>query len=269
MKDYYKVEQLPEFRKFYIPQNFDPDILDYSVAENHIKTLEILAALNNSSIFINDYFKKEIIFYSQPNSWKSKYTVDDFKTHGMSLFFKLMHPDDVEKILNLNNFIYNFYLSLPKEQIKNYKLNLEYRVLADNGKYFRMVQQFVALELDSIGNVWLGLGINDISPNQDKDSPMYYSIYRISDGENYLLQPYGSSFRFYDSKSESMEFSDLTRREKEILILVSQGFASKNIADKLFISMNTVNNHRKNILSKTNSKNITQAISMAKKFGFI
>ena len=48
----------------------------------------------------------------------------------------------------------------------------------------------------------------------------------------------------------------LSQREKEILVLVAKGYMSKEIADMLNISMNTVNTHRKNITAKTGIKSI-------------
>lgn len=47
----------------------------------------------------------------------------------------------------------------------------------------------------------------------------------------------------------------LTRREKEVLKMMFDGFTNKEIAQKLFISFETVKSHRKNILTKTGSKN--------------
>lgn len=58
----------------------------------------------------------------------------------------------------------------------------------------------------------------------------------------------------------------ITRREKEVLILISEGLTNAEIADKLFISVTTVDSHRKNLLTKFNTPNvaalITQAIRM-------
>lgn len=52
---------------------------------------------------------------------------------------------------------------------------------------------------------------------------------------------------------ESYELSD---RESEVLVLVAQGNSSKEIADKLNISIHTVNTHRKNITHKTGIKSV-------------
>jgi DNA-binding CsgD family transcriptional regulator len=61
----------------------------------------------------------------------------------------------------------------------------------------------------------------------------------------------------------------LTKREIEVLKCINDGLSSKQIADKLFASLNTINNHRKNILKKTHSKNTSELISFALKQGLL
>lgn len=58
----------------------------------------------------------------------------------------------------------------------------------------------------------------------------------------------------YSSQSED-PVAILTRREKEILILIAQGLTDKEIAGKIFLSALTVITHRKNILNKLGLKN--------------
>ncbi|SDJ67902.1 response regulator transcription factor [Chryseobacterium jejuense] len=55
----------------------------------------------------------------------------------------------------------------------------------------------------------------------------------------------------------------LTRREMEILKLICDGFSSKDISEKLFISINTVETHRKKILLKLNVKNTAGVVKYA------
>ena len=56
-----------------------------------------------------------------------------------------------------------------------------------------------------------------------------------------------------EAADESYELSD---RETEVLLLVAQGCSSKDIADRLCISIHTVNTHRKNITRKTGIKSV-------------
>lgn len=61
----------------------------------------------------------------------------------------------------------------------------------------------------------------------------------------------------------------LTRREREVLILISQGLTNKEIAEKIFVSQSTVDSHRKNLLAKFNSLNTASLITSAGKMGFL
>ena len=47
----------------------------------------------------------------------------------------------------------------------------------------------------------------------------------------------------------------LTKREEEVLQMICKGYTTKEISDLLFISQKTVEGHKTNLLSKTNSKN--------------
>lgn len=62
---------------------------------------------------------------------------------------------------------------------------------------------------------------------------------------------------------------NLTQREIEILSLIAAEKESTVIAQELGISIHTVNNHRKSILAKTNSKNAVGAIDYARKNGLL
>ena len=61
----------------------------------------------------------------------------------------------------------------------------------------------------------------------------------------------------------------ITKREIEILDLLSRGRSSNDIAEALFISKNTVNFHRRQLLRKTNSKNIAELIGKAYRLGIL
>jgi DNA-binding NarL/FixJ family response regulator len=61
----------------------------------------------------------------------------------------------------------------------------------------------------------------------------------------------------------------LTKREKEILQLISEGLTNNQIAQKLFISPLTVDSHRKNLLTKLNANNTATLIKLAVQNGFI
>ena len=63
--------------------------------------------------------------------------------------------------------------------------------------------------------------------------------------------------------------SNITPRELEILGLLTRGLNSKEIAEKLFISPHTVEYHRRQMLKKTDSRNIAELIGNAYRLGIL
>jgi len=61
----------------------------------------------------------------------------------------------------------------------------------------------------------------------------------------------------------------LTRREKEILIEAALGLTTNQIAEKLFISSHTVESHRKNLIEKFQTTNLSSAIKLAIEYNII
>lgn len=61
----------------------------------------------------------------------------------------------------------------------------------------------------------------------------------------------------------------VTKREKEVLRLIAEGLTNAEIAEHLFISLATVNTHRKSLLEKLEAKNTALLISKAVKLGLI
>jgi len=61
----------------------------------------------------------------------------------------------------------------------------------------------------------------------------------------------------------------LTKRENEIVALVAEGFRSKEIAEKLFISVKTVETHRANIMQKLGLKGVAEVMKYAIKAGLM
>jgi DNA-binding NarL/FixJ family response regulator len=58
-------------------------------------------------------------------------------------------------------------------------------------------------------------------------------------------------------------FQKITPKERQILDLIVQGYNSREIADKLFLSIRTVDNHRANMMKKTKAKNTADLVKMA------
>ncbi|MGZ3931714.1 MAG: response regulator [Bacteroidia bacterium] len=82
------------------------------------------------------------------------------------------------------------------------------------------------------------------------------AIKAVAGGEKYFSPEVTSQLmNNFSSAAGSDPLSVLTKREKEILIHIAEGFTDKEIAEKVFLSPLTITTHRKNILSKLGLKN--------------
>lgn len=71
-----------------------------------------------------------------------------------------------------------------------------------------------------------------------------------------------TSVEAQDDKNRPI-FQKITPKEKQILGMIVQGYNSREIADKLFLSIRTVDNHRANMMKKTQAKNTADLVKMA------
>ena len=72
------------------------------------------------------------------------------------------------------------------------------------------------------------------------------------------------------SSDKKYNYQDiLSEREKDVLKLVAEGLESKEVAQKLFISLNTVDNHRRNAVLRTGARDTTALIQLCKMCGIL
>lgn len=90
------------------------------------------------------------------------------------------------------------------------------------------------------------------------------AIITVSMGKTFL------SFEAVQSLRETTgETPVITRREKEVLQLIAEGLTNAEIAEQLFISIPTVNTHRKSLIEKFDATNTAMLIAMAMKRGIL
>lgn len=99
------------------------------------------------------------------------------------------------------------------------------------------------------------------------------AIYSVADHRNYFSEEvkkkYTDSIFANDDNVQQDHDPRLSKREQEILKLIGQENTAQEIAEKLFISLHTVNTHRRNLLSKLNVKNVAGLVKYAIKKGIV
>lgn len=71
------------------------------------------------------------------------------------------------------------------------------------------------------------------------------------------------------SNENELQRLGISKREHEVLELMAQGLSNQEIADKLFVSLNTIKTHTSNLFLKLEASRRTEAVKKAKELGLI
>ncbi len=240
-------------------QNYDPQSMDYANLDRHIAFLKQLAAVENSSVGVVDVYKQRYVFMQSKYLSVLGKELDDVLRQGQRGLFELMHSEDIGFVIETHYRVAKFLLGVPVADRKKYKTVYDFRMKDRNGVFLRFIQQLIPLELDANGNVWLMLLLNDIVPGKGEFKRQQRRLVNIETGRLHL----------FTGEDAAKAKSVLSAREIEVLTLLGKGMASKHIADELFLSVNTVNNHRRRILEKTSTESSAGAVGYAISMGLI
>lgn len=179
--------------------------------------------------------------------------------------FAQMHPEDASEIqLKESAAIDFFYNKIPVEKIANYKSTYTFRIKGPDGTWKNILHQSIALQIAENGKIHHSLSVHtDISfLNQLPDKTISFigikgepSYYALSTNPENLLQ-------------RELDF-EISPREREVILLLSEGLSSKQIGTILYISVHTVETHRRNLLRKTGAKNTLELAVFCLKRGLI
>jgi DNA-binding NarL/FixJ family response regulator len=118
----------------------------------------------------------------------------------------------------------------------------------------KIIMLTMLTDKDSIERV-LKIGVEGYLPKDAGKAELKEAITKVINGEkHYNNQVFNIIAEGYKSDNVTQAVR-LTPREEEILKLICNELTTQEIADKLYISFNTVETHRKNLLHKTGSKN--------------
>ena len=245
------------FFKFLMRYQFEEKNLDYSLLEKHKASLQTLADIGNSGVNLFDVSKRQIVFFSSNYGQQLGYDKSDYEKLGQAFFVDKIHPEDALKLSINSVSIFKIFDNFSAEDKLTHKLITEYRMLNAQNKYVRLIEQHQFIELDKTGQIWLLLGIVDISPNQEEFNGIKCQFLNFKTGKTIPFEaPQKATY-------------ELTSRELEILKLVKNGLLSKEISNKLSISLHTVNTHRQRFLEKLGANNSFEAVKFASKFGLL
>lgn len=173
---------------------------------------------------------------------------------------EITHPDDRPYFLAIGHTLKEFNNKIGIEKIPLYKLRYDLRLRKKDGEYVRLLYQAAVTEMNE-GGIIRTIGTYTDITYLKKDGVPVVSFIGMYGEPSYIDVPLDGRF---------LQVSDnLSGREKQILLLLADGKTSKQIAEELNISKETVDKHRKNMLLKKGVQNVSELVSKAIKCGWI
>ncbi|WP_312764957.1 LuxR C-terminal-related transcriptional regulator [Epilithonimonas sp.] len=210
--------------------------------ENGIAILSDLR--NNKSYIYSGKIADELRIFQNRNNIEIESIWEDE-------LFNILNADDVlqKHILELQFF--QFIKTVAFDKRKDFSVISRLRLLGSTKSLIHKMFYFSDVHHKNV-ELALCLYHFDFLP-----SP-YYTGMIINTADGAIIQ-----------QTEAGNSNFLSAREKEILKMIQSGKRSKEIAELLFISINTVNRHRQNILEKMRVSNTTEACMLATKLKWV
>lgn len=237
-----------------------------SIEENKV-ILDILHE-NKLALFLvgkSYFFISNIKNSSSGNFSQGTFDVLGYNPEEMSLekMLSMVHPADLPIIIGFESKVLEFFSILPVEKMFKYKVRYDFRMQHKHGHFVRLLQQVITIETDENGSIVKTMGIHSDITDLKKDGQPILSFIGLEGEPTYENVQVDKKFSFLKTEER------FSPREKEILNQLIQGKTSDNIAKELFISKETVNTHRRNMLSKCGVKNTIELVNLSVKNGWV
>jgi len=220
----------------------------------------------NAFIQVIDYSQRRHVGLSGDLKNMSGHHPRDLMDSGLDFAIDHFQKDDF-KIYNETVFgqVTQFLQKTPQKDHGDYLFTYSYRSRKADGKWMTLFQQGSYITDPKTNLPLYGIAlVTDISPIK-RDHCMIFSIDKKGSESGLFNHTNILTNHYFPDPEESQ----LSRREREILGRLADGLSSKQIAAKLYRSESTIVNHRKNILRKTNTKNVAELIRYAISKGLI
>jgi DNA-binding CsgD family transcriptional regulator len=244
-KSLQKFEEIRSFLRDFYSQNVSKE---YKEENSPLEKLSQIPVFSNQFFYVMDLSIADIS-YVHPNIQ----TVLGYEASEINLskLYSVIHPEDLAIVLEGADAGYHFISQHKIEPLVDYYC-IDYRIKTMAGNYIRIFRVNTTLKNDYKSIYHLSF-CTDITKLKDSDKIEVRAI-----GPNTAkFSEYFSVEKFYGEEGK------LSERETEILRCIVEGMSSEQIGKILYISKNTVDTHRRNILHKTQTTSTPELISYA------
>jgi DNA-binding CsgD family transcriptional regulator len=236
----------------------DLDIDEVLSFYNRLKQIEFgHSLLASNAFFVFDYSRLRHILLQGPIEGVIGYKPQDFLYGGLDFFTDIFHPEDFRIFdSKCQSQIHSLFKQHKHSNHSSFIFEMNFRVKKKKGGFAQILQKgrYITDEKTCLPKYSFGT-CSDISLYK-RDTSIVQIVKKYTPQENNFQLLHVATNYYYPNVGDSA----LTKREREVLLWISDGLSTKQIAGKIHISENTIANHRKNMLRKANVKNVAELI---------
>lgn len=212
--------------------------------------------------YLYDTVSHEIVYVSESIESILGITREEF---NLKTLFKRVHHEDRRHILASEVLFCQFFSShISQSEYTSYTTSYCFRVFTASGECHLALHQGIAYDIDRNGFIRYMLYVDRLIEHSVVNNSMLVSFRSKNGSPSYLgIDPYNTT-----SSISPVTFV-FTKREEEILRLLSKGLTAEKIAETLHVSFNTIRTHKQNLLRKAGVRNSIELVAMAIKMGIL
>lgn len=225
---------------------------DYQQVRILVNAAKAFARNTYQCVYIIDYFKKGFVYVSDNLAYLCGQPASRIKDFGYELYIQHVPPRETAMLKEINDKGFALFNNIPYADRMDYTITYDFHII--NGRKKHLVNhKLTPLVLTKDGRIWLALCTISLSARntpgkiimRKENSDMYYE--------------YSLERRNWIKK----QCITLSPTEKDVLRLSTQGYTMKDIADKLYKSVDTIKACKRAMFAKLEVKNIAEALFFA------
>lgn len=213
-----------------------------------IESVRACSRVNHMSYVLVDFDMRHPIYMSESLIYLDEAMLSDFKRPSENPYWSLVDDDTLEVLSHVHNDYSRMRNMMSEEEYLQHLCIMDYPISIKGRKFF-INSRFTPLRIREDGITKLGLF--SFSPSSKKD--MSFLVITAS-GKRWSYDFEARTFQEFNLGLK------LSIAEKAILQRAKKGMSNEEIADDLYLSLNTVKSHKMHIFKKLKVANITEAL---------
>lgn len=241
------------------PVKYEKAIIDYEKLEYIKLLLNSISNIVPHNSYIIDYYKKNFFFISKNSLFLCGYTEEEVLELGYDFYEKILSSEDLEKLMEINAVGFALFYDTNEVDRKDGSISYDLLLHRKDGSTFCVNHKLKPFLYTTDSNVWLSVCcVRQSTNNETGNVKVFFK------NSNKRL-----SYSFTTKEWTSLDTINLSETERYIISETDRGTLEKQQADNLGCTRSNIRYYKSQIIKKTNTTTMREAILFLSSNGII